>query len=159
MQAADHDRVAQFIEVAAEPLCKRWKPAILWLLGEGHHRFNGLAKCLPGVTSKVLTEQLKELVHDGIIVRHEIPGGAKHVDYTLTSAGEAYLPALDILADWGREYQFARHVSRHTSAAHPTHPTNADQHPHRRGGLPLQQTQHQSDADIGIPRIDDRHYR
>lgn len=153
VRAGDDDRVARVIEVAAAPLCKRWKHAIIWLMGAGHHRFNALAQCLPGVSSKVLAEQLRELVRDEIVIRHEIPGGAKHVDYTLTSNGESLLPMLDLLAAWGREYQRVRRGG----AEHPTaaNPARADQQPHRHAGLPP----HKSDADIGITRIDDRHYR
>lgn len=129
---ADRDRVPWAIEAAAAPLCKRWKPAIIWLLGVGQQRYNGLAASLPGVTPKVLTEQLKDLARDGLITREEIPGGGKHTEYALTALGETLLPVLDALEAWGREYE----------RVHPKI--------HQRVGTALH------DAHASIPRVDER---
>jgi hypothetical protein len=57
------------VEAAAGRLCRRWKPAIVWSLALGPQRFNALAAALPGVTPKVLTEQLRELTRDGLVSR------------------------------------------------------------------------------------------
>lgn len=93
------------LETAVAPFCGRWKPAIIWLLGRGHQRYNALAARLPGrLTSKVLTEQLKDLVRDGLVAREEIPGSGKHVKYALTQAGESLLPIVEQLEAWGRDY-------------------------------------------------------
>lgn len=129
---ADRDTVPWAIEAAAAPLCKRWKPAIIWLLGRGQQRYNGLAASLPGVTPKVLTEQLKDLARDGLITREEVPGGGKHTEYALTALGETLLPVLDALEAWGREYERAHPKLR------------------RRGGTALH------DAHASIPRVDER---
>lgn len=134
---AAHDRplhgVPWAIEAAAAPLCGRWKPAIIWLLGQGQQRYNGLAASLPGVTPKVLTEQLKDLARNGLITRDEVPGGAKHVEYALTTLGEALLPVLGALEAWGREYERVHPKARHRAPAAPA-----------------------PDAHASIPRIDER---
>jgi DNA-binding HxlR family transcriptional regulator len=121
---ADRNNVPWAIEAAAAPLCKRWKPAIIWLLGAGQQRYNGLAASLPGVTPKVLTEQLKDLVRDGLITREEVPGGGKHTEYALTALGETLLPVLDALEAWGREYERVHpKIRRRVSVS--THDTHA----------------------------------
>lgn len=129
---ADHDSVPWAIEAAAAPLCKRWKPAIIWVLGVGQQRYNGLAASLPGVTPKVLTEQLKDLARDGLITREEVPGGGKHTEYALTALGETLLPVLEALEAWGREYERLHPKKR------------------RRVGMPPDETP------ANIPRVDER---
>lgn len=129
----DHDAVPWAIEAAAAPLCKRWKPAIVWLLGAGQRRYNGLAASLSGVTPKVLTEQLKDLARDGLITREEVPGGGKHTEYALTALGEALLPVLEALEAWGREYERVHPQARHRVGVTPPR-----------------------DAHASIPRVDER---
>ncbi len=94
---------------ASEVLAKRWKAVIMWLLGRDRRRFNELQSHMPGITPKVLTEQLRELERDGLVKRSVIRGGAKHVEYALTSVGETLRPILDQLKDWGQLYLQTRH--------------------------------------------------
>ena len=93
------------VEYAASVLCKRWKAALLYLLGSGHQRYNALARRLPSTTPKMLTQQLRELERDGLLLRIARSDGPRHVEYTLTPMGEALRPVVEALAAWGREYQ------------------------------------------------------
>lgn len=93
---------------ASELLAKRWKAVIMWLLGRGSRRFNELQARMPGVTPKVLTEQLRELERDGLVERSVIRGGAKHVEYALSGVGEKLWPVLEQLGAWGRAYIASR---------------------------------------------------
>lgn len=93
---------------ASEVLAKRWKAVIVWLLGRHSRRFNELHSHMPGVTPKVLTEQLRELERDGLVKRSVIPGGAKHVEYALTAVGETLWPILEQLGEWGRAFIASR---------------------------------------------------
>lgn len=95
------------VEHAASVLCKRWKPALLYLLGSGHHRYNALARRLPATTPKMLTQQLRELERDGLLLRVARSGGPRHVEYTLTPMGDALRPIVEALAAWGRQYEHA----------------------------------------------------
>lgn len=95
---------------ASEVISKRWKTVIVWLLGGRSRRFNELQSHMPGVTPKVLTEQLRELERDGIVARSVIPGGAKHVEYALTATGERLQPIVEQLQEWGRSYVASRNV-------------------------------------------------
>jgi DNA-binding HxlR family transcriptional regulator len=92
------------IEAAAAVLCRRWKPSILWALGAGPRRYNALAAALSHVTPKVLTEQLRELMRDGLVARTAHQSGPKHVEYALTPAGAAMLPTLAAMDAWGRAW-------------------------------------------------------
>ena len=104
--------------VASEVLARRWKTVILWLLGGHSRRFNELQSRIPGVTPKVLTEQLRELERDGLVKRSVIRGGAKHVEYALTAVGETLWPVLEQLGAWGRAYIVSRQ-ERETNAGWP----------------------------------------
>ena len=92
------------VELTVHVLAKKWKPTIITLLAGGNRRFNRLHKALPGVSHKVLIEQLRELERDGIVRRDAKEGGYKRVHYSLTDAGELLLPILDAMAAWGREH-------------------------------------------------------
>lgn len=82
----------------------RWKPIILYYLSNGSRRFGQLAVTVPMISKKVLTEQLKELVKDGLISRKEVKGSPPRVDYELTEFGKTALPILDMICDWGKEF-------------------------------------------------------
>ena len=99
---------------ASEVLARRWKPVIVWLLGRENRRFNELQSHMPGVTPKVLTEQLRELERDGLVKRSVIRGGAKHVEYALTPVGETLWPIVEQLGEWGRALVASR-AERDTS--------------------------------------------
>lgn len=103
------------LQAAAAAVCKRWKPVVLWLLLNGPRRYNALLAALDGVTPKVLTEQLRELEREGLVARHVVAGGAKHVEYRLTPLGLTLEPVLTALHAWGA----ARTVDPTTAKAAP----------------------------------------
>jgi DNA-binding HxlR family transcriptional regulator len=79
----------------------RWKLAILFhLFGGKVLRFTQLERAIPGVTQKMLAQQLRQLERDGMvrrIVHAEVP---PRVEYALTPWGQALCPALDALLTW-----------------------------------------------------------
>ena len=95
-------------ERAVHVLAKKWKPTIVVLLGAGNHRFGRLHSALPGLSHKVLIEQLRELERDGIVHRDAKVSGYKRVHYSLTPAGERLLPILEAMAAWGRHFAWGR---------------------------------------------------
>lgn len=82
----------------------RWKPIILFYLSNGSRRFGQLAVTVPMISKKVLTEQLKDLVEDGLISRRPVKGSPPRVDYELTELGQTALPILDLICEWGKEF-------------------------------------------------------
>ena len=83
----------------------KWKLLILRNLKTRPWRFNELQRDLEGVSQKVLTDSLRQMIDDGLAYRrdyHEMP---PRVEYGLTELGREMLPIIDALADFGRYYQ------------------------------------------------------
>jgi DNA-binding HxlR family transcriptional regulator len=80
----------------------KWKLIIVYWLGESPKHFAALRQVIPGISQKVLTQQLRELVHDGIVQR--LPKGAipAPVEYSLTGYGHSLLPLVEAIRLWGR---------------------------------------------------------
>lgn len=72
---------------AIELIGRRWTGSVIRALLQGPVRFNTLLAGIPGVSDRVLTERLKELVDHGIVKRLVDPGPPVHVDYQLTDRG------------------------------------------------------------------------
>lgn len=94
------------VETCLELLNGKWKPRILWHLHQHEVlRFNELRRKLPGVTPKMLTQQLRELEEDGLITRMVYPVVPPKVEYTFSQLGETMRPILDQIAAWGMRHQ------------------------------------------------------
>lgn len=94
---------ADGVEEALKVLEGRWKMIILFhLFADGVLRFSELERAIPGVTQKMLIQQLRELERDGVVARTVYPQVPPKVEYGLTDLGEALCPALDELLTWAR---------------------------------------------------------
>ena len=92
------------VEAALDVIGGKWKPLILWALGDEVMRFGQLQKELPGVNTKMLTKQLRELEEDGVIRRKVYPEVPPRVEYAITEFGKTLIPILNALCTWGAEY-------------------------------------------------------
>ncbi|MEI7037212.1 helix-turn-helix domain-containing protein [Fulvimonas yonginensis] len=92
------------VDVALSVIQGKWKPAILWSLAGGARRFRDFQAALPQVAHKVLSEQLRQLERDGVILRREREGADGGPDYVLTDFGRSLRPALNALARWGKAH-------------------------------------------------------
>jgi|SRR5579863_6970936 len=81
----------------------RWKIKIISWLAESPHHYAGLCERLPDISRKVLTQQLRDLLSDGIVQRDATGRAPAPVIYSLTSRGLALIPALEGVKAWGRE--------------------------------------------------------
>ena len=92
---------AEGVEEALRILEGRWKLVILFhLFGGNVLRFSELRRAIPGVSEKMLIQQLRQMERDGIVrrfVHHQVP---PRVDYSLTDWGQALCPGLDALLTW-----------------------------------------------------------
>jgi DNA-binding HxlR family transcriptional regulator/putative sterol carrier protein len=79
----------------------RWTLLIVRELVPGPRRFTDLVDGLPGISRKVLTERLRELEHDGVIARRELPPPAARHVYALTDDGRELAAAMVPLIGWG----------------------------------------------------------
>lgn len=90
------------VEDALGILVGKWKPIILLvLLKEGTHRFSELKRRVPGITQKMLTNQLRELEKEDIITRKVYPQVPPKVEYSITEYGKSLDPILVAMHDWG----------------------------------------------------------
>ncbi|MFA4860829.1 winged helix-turn-helix transcriptional regulator [Methanoregula sp.] len=92
------------VEAALDVIGGKWKPLILWALGDNILRFGELQKGLPGVNAKMLTKQLRELEEDGVITRKVYPEVPPRVEYSITDFGRTLIPILRELCVWGTKY-------------------------------------------------------
>ncbi|MBD5146951.1 MAG: helix-turn-helix transcriptional regulator [Ruminococcus sp.] len=86
----------------------KWKLLIIRNLMERPWRFNELKNDLEGISQKVLSDSLRSMEEDGIIVRNVYPEVPPKVEYSLTELGESMRPILDAMAVWGTEYKASR---------------------------------------------------
>ncbi|MGW6625439.1 winged helix-turn-helix transcriptional regulator [Nocardia sp. NPDC055002] len=91
------------IDAALDVVGGKWKALILWALSTGTQRFGDLKRLVPGVTEKMLIQQLRELEHDGIIARQVYAQVPPKVEYSLTDRGVSLNAALVTLGAWGNE--------------------------------------------------------
>lgn len=92
------------VEAALDVIGGKWKPLIIWHLGNDVLRFGELQKELPGVNAKMLTKQLRELEEDGVIRRTVYPEVPPRVDYSITEFGKTLFPIMEALCEWGARY-------------------------------------------------------
>jgi len=78
----------------------KWKPIIIFLLSRGKLRFGKLIMFMPAISRKVLTNQLRELEADGLIIREKFAEIPPRVEYSLTKKSEELVPILWSLAKW-----------------------------------------------------------
>lgn len=102
-------------------LGKRWSGVILGLLLQGPAHFAVLARTVPGISERMLSDRLAELSEAGLIDRRVLDGPPLGVVYQLTESGRAMGPGLLKLGQWAEQYmapskkprgrvQSARHV-------------------------------------------------
>ena len=83
----------------------KWKLLILRNLKMRPWRFNELQRDLDGISQKVLTDSLHQMIDDGLAYRHDYHVIPPRVEYGLTELGKEMLPIIDALADFGSYYK------------------------------------------------------
>lgn len=83
----------------------KWKLLILRNLRMRPWRFNELQKSLEGINQKVLTQSLRSMESDGIVVRTVYAEVPPRVEYSLSKLGETMSPILDAMEKWGNDYK------------------------------------------------------
>ena len=83
----------------------KWKLLILRNLLAKPNRFTELRKTIPGISQKVLTDNLRSMEGDELIVRTVFPEVPPHVEYKLSELGETMRPIIKSMETWGLGYQ------------------------------------------------------
>ena len=89
---------------AIELIGKRWTGAIVSALSEGPLRFGELAKAVPGLSDRLLSQRLRELEQAGVVQREVEEGTPTRVTYSLTEKGADLRPALSELGAWAQRW-------------------------------------------------------
>ncbi len=80
----------------------KWKLIIVYWLAESPKHFAALRKAMPSISQKVLTQQLRELVNEGIVNRDPKGAAPAPVEYSLSEYGRSVLPLVEDVRLWGR---------------------------------------------------------
>jgi DNA-binding HxlR family transcriptional regulator len=83
----------------------KWKSDILWQLHVAPRRFGRLRSLIPGISEKMLMQQLREMERDGIIDRKESPERPVKVVYSLTPHGASLNDGVTALSKWGLSHR------------------------------------------------------
>lgn len=83
----------------------KWKLLIIRNLLGGTQRFNEMRSTIPGISQKVLTDNLRALEKDGIVHREAYAEVPPRVEYSLTDLGRSLQPVFDAMIEWGEGYQ------------------------------------------------------
>lgn len=91
----------------------RWKFAILYVLSaEGTLRFKELERAIPGISTRMLTKELKHLERNGIVRRVPYATVPPKVEYSLTDVGKSTAPVIDAISAWGDHYLEAMNAKK-----------------------------------------------
>lgn len=92
------------IEATLALIGGKYKALILWHLIDATLRFNELSRRIADVTPKMLTQQLRELENDQLLIRTVYPIVPPKVEYSLSEFGRSIIPVLDAMCNWGSDY-------------------------------------------------------
>ncbi len=83
----------------------KWKTSLIWELHLRPRRFAELRRLLPGVSEKMLAQQLRQMETDGLISRHDYAEVPPRVEYSITSLGLSLNDAVTVMSLWGKQHE------------------------------------------------------
>ena len=102
------DRLTDYVpgsptRLALDVLSHKWTLLIVLVLKSGPQRFTRLRSLIPGVSSQVLADSLRDLERDGIVVRRQFDEVSPHVAYSLTALGETLCEPARAIRGWAEK--------------------------------------------------------
>ncbi len=113
----DHPRSP--LELALDRVGDRWSLLIVEALLDGSRRFNELQDVVSGIAPNILTDRLRRLEREGVLLARPYQDRPPRMDYTLTAAGRDLAGALRLLADWGARRSDQSEPLRHAACGTP----------------------------------------
>ncbi|MDR2522312.1 MAG: helix-turn-helix transcriptional regulator [Synergistaceae bacterium] len=92
------------LTLALEIIRGKWKTLVMYHLRHGTLRTGEIKRRIPGITQKMLTQQLRELERDGLVIRKTFDTVPPRVEYSLTELGVMAKPILEAMCSWGWTY-------------------------------------------------------
>ena len=93
------------VATIVELIGNKWKLLIIRNLLASTSRFGELRKGIPGISQKVLTDNLRALENDGLVIRTAYPEVPPRVEYSLTELGDSLRPLFKSMEVWGNNYK------------------------------------------------------
>ena len=101
---ADSPVLCTKFHTAVELIGRRWSGAVIRILLDGRMRYSDLKAAVPDISDRMLSERLKELEAEGIVIRIVTPDTPVRVEYELTDKGRALEEPLRTLGDWANTW-------------------------------------------------------
>ena len=99
-----HETGCCAVAACAEIIGAKWTALLVHDLSEGPRRFTELEHSCAGISPRTLSERLRALEQEGIVVRRSYAESPPRVDYELTAKGAALLPIIDAMREFGHEW-------------------------------------------------------
>lgn len=104
-----HDATSCAVAACSEVIGSKWTALLVHDLSEGPRRFSQLERACPGISPRTLSERLRVLEEEGIVVRHSYPESPPRVEYALTDMGRGLLPIIEAMRRFGHEWLHCVH--------------------------------------------------
>jgi DNA-binding HxlR family transcriptional regulator len=111
--------IASPLSAALDSVGDRWTLLLVEALLEGPHRFGDLQEALPGIAPNVLSQRLRRLEREGLLLGQPYSERPPRFVYELTAAGAELAGALRLLADWGARHREGVEPPRHAACGSP----------------------------------------
>lgn len=95
----------KYLQDALYVMSGKWKLQILFTLSNGHKRYRDILKSIPGITSRMLSKELKELELNKIVDRKVYNDIPVRVDYEVTDYCKSFDPIIRLMIDWGKAHR------------------------------------------------------
>src|ERR1700751_6293396 len=105
-----HDSHSCSVAACAEIIGAKWTALLVHDLSEGPRRFSELEHSCAGISPRSLAERLRALEDEGIVERRSYPESPPRVEYELTDRGQALLPIIDAMREFGHDWGLCTHT-------------------------------------------------
>jgi DNA-binding HxlR family transcriptional regulator len=107
-----HEAGCCAVAATAEIIGAKWTAILVHDLSEGPRRFSQLERSCSGISPRTLSERLRVLEDEGFLERRSYAESPPRVEYELTAKGEALLPIIDAMREFGHEWLFCETPAR-----------------------------------------------
>ena len=118
-ESAPRDRASSPLAAALVRVGDRWTLLVVQALLPGPRRFNELLEDIPGIAASILSERLKRLERDALLVSRPYTERPTRAAYQLTAEGRELAGALRLLAQWGARHAVAAEAPLHSACGTP----------------------------------------
>jgi DNA-binding HxlR family transcriptional regulator len=99
-----HESTTCSVAACAEIIGAKWTALLVHDMSEGARRFSQLEHSCAGISPRTLSERLRVLEDEGIVLRRSYPESPPRVEYALTDKGQALLPIIDAMREFGHDW-------------------------------------------------------